>query len=149
MAAITLRPSWDGALLRQEREAAGLTRDDLAAGIDTTSQIIKLWELRGDQYSPSPAVYARLYEFFGVDRWYFAPVPAEDRSLADYRLRTGMTVQDLRETFHVRPDKIKAIESGLLTDVPTEMVEEWASLLGISPVAWLQLRDCRGVALIA
>lgn len=149
MAAITLRPAWDGALLRQEREAAGLTRDDLAAGIDTTSQIIKLWELRGDQYSPSPAAYVRLYEFFGVDRWYFAPVPVEERSLADYRLRTGMTVQDLRETFHVRPDKIKAIESGLLTDVPNEMVEKWASLLGISPVAWLQLRDCRGVALIA
>lgn len=149
MGATNLRPSWDGALLRQEREAAGLTREDLALEIDTTSQSIKLWELRGDQYSPSPTSYARLYEFFGKGKWFFAPVPVEERTLADYRLRMGMTVTALRQTLRVRREKVTAIESGKVRTVPDAMVQQWADLLGISPVAWLQLRDRRGVALIA
>lgn len=136
----TLRPWWNGALLRADREAAGLSRPALSEKMGNTSQIIKLWENSGETYSPSPASYAKLWRFFGRDPWYYAPVETAERTLTDYRLRMGITIEGLIEQVGLYERKVQAIEAGRHRDLNESVVEAWAELLGISPVAWYQLQ---------
>lgn len=140
LTATTLRPFWDGARLRALREGAGLSRDDLSRAIGATSQVIKLWEIYDERYSPSPAMYRRLWEFFDCGAWHLAPLDPDRRRLDDYRLRAGFTMKDMVKHFGSDHRTLKAIESGR-TQPDMETAEEWASMLGLSLTAWMQLHN--------
>lgn len=134
---------FDGHLLRMTREQASLSRPDLAREIGVTDQSLKMWEIGG--VSPSPKVYVRLTDYFGKDRWFFAPVPVSERTLLDYRQRAGISSPELSRCLGVPVARIRTIEDGERPTLTADQIARWAHEIGISVAGWYQVHLQREV----
>lgn len=131
---------FDGARLRAIREKSKLTRAELARRIGSTEQSIKMWETHDT--TPSPKVYVRLSDYFGQDKWYFAPVPVTARTLADYRQRVAINLVVLAEMLGKPHMMVQMIEHGMQSDLSAltdEQISLWAETVGLSTTAWYQV----------
>jgi transcriptional regulator with XRE-family HTH domain len=88
------RPLLRGDRLRAAREAAGLTRDDLAAKLELSSPArIRVWELGLE--SPRPRLLPRLAAAIGVEPLYLLDVNPDDPPLAALRVAAGLATNEM------------------------------------------------------
>jgi transcriptional regulator with XRE-family HTH domain len=99
------------AWLRQLRESAGLTQDQLAAAVGTDRRNIRRWEVEG--HDPAGSVLLRILDAVGVE---LAPKrPSELPRAVNAELRDLQTLlSDLEERSAQRHDEVVA----LLGDAP-------------------------------
>jgi|GEM_PF-3809439 len=125
--------TWIPARLRQDREDRGLSRTELGLQLGISASAIKQWE-RGTK-SPGPLAYDEVRRFFGRDRWFYAPVDPERRTLTDWRLRSGVRLADMRSELHLHHGTVYAIEDGT-ADLADDDIARWCALLDFSPEQW-------------
>jgi DNA-binding XRE family transcriptional regulator len=88
------RPLLRGDRLQAAREAAGLTRDQLAAKLELSSPArVRVWETGLER--PRPRFVPRLAAALGVDPLYLLNVDAEDPPLAALRLAAGFATNEV------------------------------------------------------
>src|SRR4051794_13837756 len=88
------RPLLRGDRLRAAREAAGLTREELATKLELSDPArIRVWETGLER--PRPRFVPRLAAALGVDQLYLLDVDAGDPPLAALRLAAGFATNQV------------------------------------------------------
>ncbi|WP_425279114.1 helix-turn-helix domain-containing protein [Corynebacterium bovis] len=138
---------WIPERLRSDREGSELTRRQLASSIGVSAQAIKLWETR-DQ-APLPSAYVKLCETFGRDRWHYAPIPVAQRTLQDYRTRSGYTLAQIAERIGISEELVRQTELGHTDTMSGDQIAIWSAALGIPVTAWWSIYENGRATLVA
>lgn len=129
--------TWEPERLRDDRVQRGLSRHQLAGALDVSVPAIKAWEL--GQKHPGPLAYKTVTDFFRRDRWFYAPVDPSQRTLTDYRLRSGLRLIDLKRELNIHHNRVYAVESGLVS-LNDAQIASWCRALNMSESQWHQAR---------
>ena len=116
--------------MRAAREAAGLSRDDLAAKLELSSPArIRVWELGLER--PRPRFLPRLAAAIGVEPLYLLDVDPDDPPLAALRVAAGLATNEMGAPGMSVMTYVR-LEDGRPGAVPTaDVVQAAAEVLGV------------------
>lgn len=120
-----------GAVLRHTREAAGLSRPQLAARMGVNVGLIKSWETKG--VCPTVSNITRAAQALGLEvNDLYTPDVASKGSLRDLRVAAGMTQYFLAQRLGVRQGLVSQWERSRAR--PTwEQILRYAAVLDVEP----------------
>lgn len=121
---------FDPSRLASARAKSGLSYRALAALLGVTYSTIVQWEHGANK--PRPSYLAPLAEALGCSVHYLAPLPKEP-TLADYRERAGLTLEDMAARVDRHLGTVSRIEHGVTWP---EDPARWAAAYGLSPAVF-------------
>lgn len=120
--------TFDAAELRRAREAAGLSRAQLATRVKTDAEVVSLWEERG--VTPTPARIKQIAEAIGITVDDLYRPSAQASPLIAMRTRAGLSQRALAQKIGVSQALVSRIERGQ-ADLTPELSESLAEALGV------------------
>ncbi len=120
---------WSAPALRELRQAAGLSQEDLASLAGCAPSAVGTWE--SGRYGPQPRHAIALAEALGVSIHDLITFEAADAALRDLRAWAGLTQTEVRQQLSLRD--IGAMERGT-KPVPPEVAPALAQLYGVTVV---------------
>ena len=124
---------FDSAALRRTREAAGLSRPQLAARIGVNVALIKSWEVKG--VCPNDGNITRVAQALGLKvSDLYTPDATSAGSLLDLRVAAGLTQQELAQRLKVRQPLVSMWERSK-TRPTWDEITRYATALDVDPTA--------------
>lgn len=121
--------TFDAAELRRAREAAGLSRAQLATRVKTDSEVVSLWEERG--VTPTPGRIKQIAEAVGVPVDHLYRVSTGTSPLVAMRTRAGLSQRALAQRVGVSQALVSRLERGRAELTP-ELSQSISEALGVS-----------------
>lgn len=143
-------PRFRGDRLAAAREAAGLSRSQLAATVGlAASDRVRVWETGVDQ--PVPRLIPQLAAAVHVSVWDLLDAEPEQPSLAALRLAAGLSLEEMCAASGLSFSKYRRLERGIGIQVPDETaIAQVSQTLGVPAEqvrnAAYRARDARGSA---
>ena len=130
---------FDSAALRRTREAAGLSRPQLAARIGVNVALIKSWEVKG--VCPCVGNITRVAQGLGLKvSDLYTPDATSAGSLLDLRVAAGLTQQELAQRLKVRQPLVSMWERSKARPTLDE-ITRYGTVLDVDPTAIVAALD--------
>lgn len=121
--------------LRELRERAGLTPDDLAARLGATRQAVSTWET--GRSIPTPEMLGKIASTLDAAVVALVPIAPHRRDLRDLRVHAALNQVQAAAALNVSPTTVGETEKGRKV-VDHEMARKFAELYNVTVVSLIE-----------